>query len=314
MKTTEGHVDLLTDLSPTETLRVARSPLAKVVKGRRNVRAVIGMFNTDKVNSPWRDVRLRRAVNYAINRAHVMRYAAKGNGTLLPAFLAPGAFGYDPDLQPYPYDPDQTRQLLNEAGYPNGLSLNLIVDEELKTQGTVVSKMLENAGFDVHFLVMSRTAMMKQVFRYWLFNPFYQAKHRRYRPMPTWDIALQTTFAEYDTYSPLISYRIYLLDGGGDWMREVPECRALYRQLLRTRDRDQQQKLIRQMERHIQEQAYFVSLYAPFQLFAVSQAVEFQAHPTGFLYLGDTQLAPTEQHWSVRDNKMSKPKSIRWAP
>ena len=48
-------------------------------------------INARKADSPWHDLRLRQAVNYAINREDVLRYAAKGNGVLVPALLPPGA-------------------------------------------------------------------------------------------------------------------------------------------------------------------------------------------------------------------------------
>lgn len=87
LKTTEGGVDLVTDIRPLETLRVAQSPFGTVRKECEYIRAMHGMFNTRKAESPWRDVRLRQAVNYAINRADFMRYAVKGNGVLVPALL-----------------------------------------------------------------------------------------------------------------------------------------------------------------------------------------------------------------------------------
>ena len=46
----------------------------------------------------------RQAVNYAINREDLIRYATKGNGVIIPALMPKRAFGYDPDLAPYPFD------------------------------------------------------------------------------------------------------------------------------------------------------------------------------------------------------------------
>jgi peptide/nickel transport system substrate-binding protein len=80
VKAGEGRVDLVTGLSPLETLRVAQSPWAKVVKARGSLETVLGLFNMRKTGSPWRDVRLRQAANLAINREDLIRYAAKGNG------------------------------------------------------------------------------------------------------------------------------------------------------------------------------------------------------------------------------------------
>ena len=123
LKTGEGRVDLVTELSPLETLRVAESPFAKVVKSRNNLGLLFGQFNMRKAGSPWRDVRLRQAVNVAINREDLMRYATKGNGVIVPALLSVDTFGYDPDLVPYPFDPVKARALLREAGHPHGPSI-----------------------------------------------------------------------------------------------------------------------------------------------------------------------------------------------
>jgi ABC-type transport system substrate-binding protein len=60
VKTGEGRVDLVTGLSPLETLRVAQSPFAKVVKNRGIRMSTFGLFNMRKSASPWRDVRLRQ--------------------------------------------------------------------------------------------------------------------------------------------------------------------------------------------------------------------------------------------------------------
>jgi hypothetical protein len=59
VKDNEGRVDLVTDLSPLETLRVAQSPAAQVVKNRGALITVFGFFNMRKTGSPWHDVRLR---------------------------------------------------------------------------------------------------------------------------------------------------------------------------------------------------------------------------------------------------------------
>jgi peptide/nickel transport system substrate-binding protein len=104
---------------------------------------VFGQFNMRKAESPWRDVRLRQAVNFAVNREDLIRYAAKGNGVIIPALVTVQGFGYDPTLAPYPFAPDKARHLLREAGYPEGLSLTLITPEDLTVQATVVGKMLE---------------------------------------------------------------------------------------------------------------------------------------------------------------------------
>ena len=105
-----------------ETLGVAQSPFAGVVSKRGAMVTVFGQFNMRKAESPWRDVRLRQAINLAVNREELIR-DIKGQGVIIAALAPEGAFGYDPALTPYPFDPDEARHLRQEAGYPDGITL-----------------------------------------------------------------------------------------------------------------------------------------------------------------------------------------------
>ena len=83
---TEGEVDIVTHIRPLDTLKVAESPFAKVVK-RKDVTLLMGWFNQRKKGSKWRDIRLRKAVNYAINRKELWKYGAKGNAFNLGGYI-----------------------------------------------------------------------------------------------------------------------------------------------------------------------------------------------------------------------------------
>ena len=288
VKTGEGRVDLVTELSPLETLRVAESPFAQVVKNRGALTTVFGMFNMRKAGSPWRNTRLRQAANVAINRADLIRYATKGNGVIIPALVPVQAFGYDPTLAPYPFDPDKARSLLREAGYADGLVVTLIVPEDLVVQATVVSKMLEQVGFTVELQVLDAAAYNRKTFLSELEQPPEQQ---------TWDIAL-TSWSDGNNFPVFAQYHWFALDGPYTWFREALELKRLHAQVVSTLDRERQQALIRQMERHTHAQAYFLFLYNPIRLYAVNKAVEFVPHVTTILNLAETGV--TDQHWSVR--------------
>lgn len=74
---------------------------------------------------PLADVRVRKALNLAVNRERIV------NGLLAGRTAASGqpatriVFGFDPDLKPFPYDPAQAKKLLAEAGYANGFPFTL---------------------------------------------------------------------------------------------------------------------------------------------------------------------------------------------
>ncbi len=288
VKTGEGRVDLVTELRPLDTLRVAQSPFATVVKNRGSLITMMGFFNMRKAGSPWHNVRLRQAVNHAINRADLIRFAAKGNGVIIPALVPAQGFGYDPDLAPYPFEPDKARQLLREAGYPEGLSLTLIASDDLTVQATVIGKMLEQAGFAVDLQLFDADTFNRQTFLTHLEQP---PEHY------TWDIALGTQ-NDLLNFPVFQAYTQYALDGGYDWLMEPPKLRQLYGQVLGTVDREQQQRLIRQMERHTHEQAYFLFLYNLIQLYAVNKDVKFIPSVNR---LDLTGISVTNQHWSVRE-------------
>jgi peptide/nickel transport system substrate-binding protein len=288
VKTAEGRVDLVSELSPLETLRVAQSPFAKVVKSRDNLAFLFGRFNMLKAGSPWRDVRLRQAVNLAINRDDLIRYAAKGNGVIVPALLSVNMFGYDPALAPYAFDPAKARALRREAGYPDGLAVTLIAPTAWEVQATVVGKMLEQAGFTVERQLLESAVYIQKTRLPQLDQP---AKHQ------AWDIAL-TSWRDAVNFPAIQPYHLFALGGPYDWVREAPELHRLYTQVLHTVDREQQQALLRQMERHTRDQAYFLFLYNPIKLYAVNKAVDFVPYVSTQLNLAETSV--TAQHWSVR--------------
>jgi len=293
VKTGEGRVDLVTDLSPLETLRVAQSPFATVVKNRGTLVPVLGLFNMRKAGSPWRDVRLRQAINVAINRDDLIQYATKGNGVIIPALVPAQGFGHDPTLVPYAFDPANARDLLREAGYPEGLALTLIASADLEIQATVVSKMLEQAGLKVELQMLDAVAYTRKI----------DLSHLDQPPeTQPWDIAL-TSYPDVFNFPAYLLYQGFALDGPYDWVNEQPELRQLYEETLRTVDQEQQQALIRQMERHTRDQAYFLFLYSPIQLYAVNKEVDFVPY-VNTLNLAETGV--TEQHWSVRQAAMKK--------
>lgn len=292
VKTTEERVDVANGMRPLDTLRVAQSPFAKVVKNRGSLTTVFGQFNVRRAGSPWRDVRLRQAANMAINRADFIRYATKGNGVIIPALVPESGFGYDPDLAPYPFDPDKARHLLREAGYPRSRSVLLIAPKPLEVQATVVSKMLEHAGFTVDLQILDAVTFERQT---------NLSKLERPSEQQPWDIAVRS-FLDWLNFPPWLLYHYFVLGGPYDWVSEQPILRQLSERILQTAmDSEDQRALIRQMERHTHDQAYFLFLYSPIQLYAVNKAVEFVPHVNTLLMLVESSV--TDEHWSVRKQR-----------
>lgn len=75
--------------------------------------------------NPLKDLRVRKALSLAINRPLMMERVMEGLATATSQMMAAGGFGSVPDLPPPPYDPDQAKKLLAEAGYPNGFKVTI---------------------------------------------------------------------------------------------------------------------------------------------------------------------------------------------
>ena len=106
--------------------------------------------NTSNPDSIMNDLRIREAVEYAIDKEAVAD--AIGFGIYVPLYSLPmpGEWGYDPDYNPRPYDPDKSRQLLALAGHPGGLKINMLILNDPVSQdiGVAIKGFLDAAGFE----------------------------------------------------------------------------------------------------------------------------------------------------------------------
>lgn len=82
--------------------------------------------NGEKLDrNPLLDHRVREALSIAINRQGIADRIMSGAAVPTGQFMPPGTYGYAPDIKPPPYDPARAKALLAEAGFPNGLTIQL---------------------------------------------------------------------------------------------------------------------------------------------------------------------------------------------
>ena len=111
--------------------------------------------------SPFsKDLRLRQAVQHAINREAMAAALGFGSGTAHYYWgWYPGVPGYDESLPRYKYDPERAKNLLAEAGYPNGLELNVkVINRPTDVQPLeVMQGMLSQVGIKLNVELLDRT-------------------------------------------------------------------------------------------------------------------------------------------------------------
>jgi len=127
----EGRVDVVTSLIPKDAWKVEKGPHSQVVKGEDDLTYTAGFLNLrSKRKSPLHDIRVRKALNYAINKKELMRYAYKGNAAEMRGILTAKA-GVDlSEAEPYSWNTPKARELLREAGYEEGFRMTLLYQEK----------------------------------------------------------------------------------------------------------------------------------------------------------------------------------------
>jgi peptide/nickel transport system substrate-binding protein len=283
---TEGAVDILSFIRPLDTLRLAESRFAKVIKNR-DVSALIGRFNQRKEESKWNDVRLRKAVNYAINRKELWEYAAKGNASNLGGYIPAGAVGHNPDLNLYRYDTSEAEYLLADSGYPNGFDAKIIAPEALELEAKIIAKMLRRIGIRATVDTISVSALFERVFVPFLSKPEEQ----------DWDIYI-LTFQDWYGHTGFSFLAWYTEEGDFRWNAYDNVYERMWKEMSRSLDAEVQGLKIRQMQRYLYDQAYAIFIYSPLSLFAVNDEVNFVPQKNGYLRLKETSV--TEKHWSLR--------------
>ncbi|MEA2723429.1 MAG: peptide/nickel transport system substrate-binding protein [Gemmatimonadales bacterium] len=96
---------------------------ADELQRRPALRDLYVAINTTR--GPLKDVRVRRALNHAVDVRTLLGTVMANRGVLAAGSLPPGIVGYDSTRAPYGYDPAKAKQLLAEAGYPHGFSIKL---------------------------------------------------------------------------------------------------------------------------------------------------------------------------------------------
>jgi peptide/nickel transport system substrate-binding protein len=117
--------------------------------------------SSPELGSPFaEDVRLRQAVQHAINRDAMAAVMGFGNATAHYYWgWYPGVPGYDESLPRYDYDPERAEELLAEAGYADGISLDVkVINRPRDVQPLeVMQAMLEDVGVDLNIVLLDRT-------------------------------------------------------------------------------------------------------------------------------------------------------------
>jgi peptide/nickel transport system substrate-binding protein len=116
----KGDLDFIASVSIPEMLSMEGKPGVRIVEAP-SVSLSLAYLNNTK--PPLDNVKVRQAMSYAINYDQIISELIQGKGRRLRGPLAFGMEGFDDSLKGYDYDPARAKQLLTEAGFPNGFEI-----------------------------------------------------------------------------------------------------------------------------------------------------------------------------------------------
>ena len=138
VETGEAHVAVR--VPPQDVARLNANPNV-TVENVSSVRTIYIYFN--HTMAPFTDVRVRQAINYAVDKEEIVEFVLGGAARVSDAPISPGVFGYTP-VGNYNYDPEKAKQLLAEAGFPNGFSTTLYSPNGRYLQDIQVSEAIQS--------------------------------------------------------------------------------------------------------------------------------------------------------------------------
>lgn len=166
-----GEIHVAESISAEDLPRVEQSPKLYVAAtpsvrfiyltfGQYRETGSDGSFLPDKKN-PFMDPRVRKAVAYGVNVPEIIEHVHGGYGEPASQPLHYNSFGYNPDIKVKQYDPAKAKQLLAEAGYPNGFKIRLDATNDRyvndKQVAEVIGGQLTKIGIEVEVNAFSKS-------------------------------------------------------------------------------------------------------------------------------------------------------------
>jgi peptide/nickel transport system substrate-binding protein len=158
-----GEVDVTWSIPPDQIKQVSGASGVQVASTDSYV-YYFNWFNCGR--PPFNDARVRQAMWYAIDVKKVVSSLFGDTAEVMNSPIPPTVFGYAAQ-QPYPYDPDKAKQLLAQAGHPNGFSTSLMWSQGIAPQIRSVAEAFNSywskIGVNVQLMELEQATWLKKL-------------------------------------------------------------------------------------------------------------------------------------------------------
>jgi peptide/nickel transport system substrate-binding protein len=118
----DGEIDLMEGVNPSDVQSIKSNPQLHVYDVDSNNVGYL-VFNTQK--APFNNVKVRQAINMVVDKQALIDAFYSGMATPAATVLPPGSWAFNKNIQSYPLDVQKAKQLLSDAGFPDGFQTEL---------------------------------------------------------------------------------------------------------------------------------------------------------------------------------------------
>jgi peptide/nickel transport system substrate-binding protein len=158
-----GQFDVIDTVAAADEPTVTKNPALRLVKKPSGEVLVASINNRRPYLS---DPRVRRALNLAIDKQTILN-VAYGGGTPVGTFMEVGSPWLPASIKPFPYDPEQAKALLQQAGVPKNWTLNLVLPQPYPQHikaGQMLQAMLRQVGVNTKIKVVEWGVWLSTVY------------------------------------------------------------------------------------------------------------------------------------------------------
>lgn len=157
-----GSIDVVDFFSTKTQVEALKADPNVTVKNLPSYAQYFLYLNTTK--APFDDIKVREAIQYAFDREELSEIISMGDAIITPTIVLPNQSYYNPNGTIYPYDPEKAKSLLSEAGYPDGVTVELYYATygSLQSECELLQAQAKDAGFNLK-LVGVDGATLKQI-------------------------------------------------------------------------------------------------------------------------------------------------------
>jgi peptide/nickel transport system substrate-binding protein len=154
-----GGVEIIMNVGRDQAEQLRTTPNLQVVPGVNLAIAFLHLNGSERTPAPpLRDIRVRKAILHAIDREAMVKSVVSEGAHVLHTFCHPSMFGCTDEGAPrYAYDPAKAKQLLAEAGFPNGFDIDLYAWRD-RPHAEVIMGYLRAVGIKANLRFMQNAA------------------------------------------------------------------------------------------------------------------------------------------------------------